>query len=427
MRILAAFLVLLPGVAAAQTPHGLTGPEVLYSLTHPSPTVLPSTVLPTGPGGVQLLDSTGSFVVAPSVAVQASTHANDFAVSSITALSDTIKQSTTVYGAAMLSLLDVLPGGHTGARDGLVSEVRLNGPSLPASGNRNYVGGYFRGVANSGDGGTLAAPLGAVFGANPVAQCAPGATFLLDCTAAENDVGLYAGASAAFRTGQRIASFGTVKATTLDAALAITTLDSGSTGFNRGIVFSKLGGPNPVDGILISGAGTGATAVGGLDFTGYTFSGYSLALPGGFIVSPTGLLTNGGITTGSVAMSGTLTAPFIRATAAAIPKVIWNGTGNGTDLKKWQSYVQTNGNFEITSLNDAENAAVLAMSISRNTDGSVGFVSFPPKVLANNGITVTGTAQADQFNSNGIFGVSCAAGSVSASTMVVTNGIVTHC
>lgn len=46
MRTLATLLVLLSSVAAAQTPHGMTGAEVLYSLTHPSPTMLPSAVLP---------------------------------------------------------------------------------------------------------------------------------------------------------------------------------------------------------------------------------------------------------------------------------------------------------------------------------------------------------------------------------------------
>jgi hypothetical protein len=334
-----------------------------------------------------------AFTGIPSAAAQAQSSSTDLAFNSLSAPADTLKGHTQVYGVSLLHMLDVLPGGHTGARNVFVSEVDLNGQSAAGSDNRDYVAGYFRGIANSGDGGTSSAPLGAIFALNPVTECGSAAAYMLDCTAMEADVGLYG--SSAFRTGLRIASFGPGHAGTLDAALAISTLGSGTNGFNRGIVFQNLGGgENPVSGILISGAdspGTGnlLTAAEGIDFSGFTFSGPALVLPGGFVVDNTGILTNAAINTGNISSNGTIAAPYVQATGASYPKVMWDATANATDLKFFQSFVDPSGSWNLTTINDALTASTLALQINR-TPTAVLNVTIPPLLIASGGETVTG-------------------------------------
>lgn len=62
MRTLTA-LLLLPGLAFAQAPRALTGADIAAALAN-SNTVLPAARLPTGPGGVPILDSAGKVPVA---------------------------------------------------------------------------------------------------------------------------------------------------------------------------------------------------------------------------------------------------------------------------------------------------------------------------------------------------------------------------
>ena len=332
------------------------------------------------------------FFSAPA-ALQSSTQASDFAFSQMLAPADTIQNTaSTVFGVSLLSLKDILPGGHLGGRNVITAEVDLNGPSGSTSPNRNYVGGYLRGIANSGDGGSAGNYLGAVFGSNPVVACNAGATFLLDCSGEEIDSGMYAGASSAYRLGQRIASFGTAKGTLLDAGIEFTTLDTHSTGFGRGIVFGSFGGsPNPVSGILISAAGDGQvalTATAGIDFSGYTFTGYSMAMPGGFALYPTGQLVT----------------PNFSATASIFPKVVWNATANAVDQKQWQAYTDATGNWIMTSLNDASNAAAATLEFFRGVGNVVTGATVTPPLTAAGGITVTGAPSGNTLYATGSYG-----------------------
>lgn len=323
--------------------------------------------------------ATDGFTVIPGAAVQASTRATDFSYTSITALADTIKQTTNpVFGATLLHVLDVLPGGHTGARSGIVSEVRLNGPSGAASDNRNYVGGYFRGIANSGDGGTAGAERGAVFGLNAVGACQLPATYLLDCTGLEIDTGMYAGASSRYRTGLRVASFGTAKGSLLDSAITISVLGNRAveTGFKYGLSFGALDSSgNPVTDVLIGAVTDGSlpgglVAASGIDLSAYRFTNLAMALPGGFVVRP----------------SGTLETPVVAPTAASLPKVMFDATGNATDQKKWQWYIDTSGNLVLTTLNDAENAAVGALVFTRGPGTSIKNVLVMSPLVASGGL-----------------------------------------
>ena len=360
--------------------------------------------------------SSTSIIVSPSAAAQASTSEIDFPFNSIVALADKAKNTGKVSGISLLSLKDVLPGGHTGARNIVVSEVDLNGPSRSNSTNRDYVGLYARGIANSGDGGTATKFLGAVFGINPVAACNAGALFLLDCTAGESDVGMYAGASSAYRVGQRIMSFGTSKGLVLDSGIQFGVLDHASTGFNYGISFGSFGStPNPVTGTLIAGVGDGKvplTAANGIDLSAYTFSAASLALPHGVSVD---------------GATGKTLAPVLEAQQSLLPKFILNATGNAADGKKWQWFVDGRGNLVLTSINDAESASAPAIIVNRGSGYGITNVVVTPAFVANGGAIVMGGMTADVYKSAGATGVSCPVGTVNLSTLAITNGIVTHC
>lgn len=61
----------------------------------------------------------------------------------------------------------------------------------------------------------------------------------------------------------------------------------------------------------------------------------------------------------------------IRTENTTYPKVLFNSSTNGTDLKKFQMYLDTNGTFSIDKLNDAENASSPYIRIKNN--GNIGF------------------------------------------------------
>jgi hypothetical protein len=74
---------------------------------------------------------------------------------------------------------------------------------------------------------------------------------------------------------------------------------------------------------------------------------------------------NVGIGTASPASTLHVVGQEIRIQAPTFPKVIWNASTNGTDLKKWQAYVDNGGTFKIAALNDAENAELGTYQLDR--------------------------------------------------------------
>jgi len=60
--------------------------------------------------------------------------------------------------------------------------------------------------------------------------------------------------------------------------------------------------------------------------------------------------------------------PELRVINSAYPKIVFNGTGYGTDLKKFQMFVDPNGDFYFAPLNDAENSSPGAFVIKNNTN-----------------------------------------------------------
>lgn len=68
----------------------------------------------------------------------------------------------------------------------------------------------------------------------------------------------------------------------------------------------------------------------------------------------------------------------MRVESANYPKVIFNSSANGTNLKKWQIYPDTVGNFKICSLNDAENSEPVSYVFQANGYMGIGSSSISP-------------------------------------------------
>lgn len=77
--------------------------------------------------------------------------------------------------------------------------------------------------------------------------------------------------------------------------------------------------------------------------------------------------------------------PELRVVNSAFPKIVFNATGNGIDIKKFQMFITTDGRFFFAPLNDAENVSNGAFTIS-----SSGTINFPTTTQSTS--TTTGGA-----------------------------------
>jgi hypothetical protein len=204
-------------------------------------------------------------------------------------------------------------GGDTakGGRHGLEVFSILTSPTSPTNPDRNYVGAAFIGEAQTGDGGTVGVPRGAVFGINPVASLRAGATYFANLSAGEFNTATKAGSSVNYKSGIQICGFGddAIQGTLVDAMISL----SGQTGgvkWRDGILISANNGAQPIDpvlGCLFRAEGT-ATVKTGFSLGSYSFTDFILQAPS-FSISP-----NGSLELGKLGVSNT---PYINLHSAA--------------------------------------------------------------------------------------------------------------
>ncbi len=89
---------------------------------------------------------------------------------------------------------------------------------------------------------------------------------------------------------------------------------------------------------------------------------------------------------------------YIRIEASAYPKLILNNTGNSSNLRKWQAYVDDLGNFKISSLVDAENAEQQVLTFSSQGRLGVGITDPTAKLDVAGSIRTTGGVNSDGGN-----------------------------
>lgn len=193
-------------------------------------------------------------------------------------------------------------GGATakGGRQAFASFLALTMPTNSGNINRNYVAGQFTGYALSGDGGTSAAPKGAIFGSSSWGDLQSGAVNFLNVCASELNVSARVGSSVRHKSILQLVehNLDAVSGVGADAALVISG-QPGAIGLNHGIDFSDMAGANPVkaSGTLIGMSQPNSVsmqAANGIDFTNWVFSSASIRMPG-FVVDPTGHVTASGL------------------------------------------------------------------------------------------------------------------------------------
>jgi hypothetical protein len=188
----------------------------------------------------------------------------------------------------------------TGYRTALAVQAGIGTQSGNATGG-SYVAGGFTFNAGANDHGTAATAgnaMGQAFAINPVVHFNSSATYWGAAVAAEFDVWLETGSSVLDKIGVQIVQVtgDNVQGTRDDVALSLNNqfTQASSKGWKMGIEFGRLGGYFPMDptATLIGMGKIGGTALAatGIDWSGITFSSYSLNLPG-FTVNGSGVAT----------------------------------------------------------------------------------------------------------------------------------------
>lgn len=229
-----------------------------------------------------------------------------------------------------------------------------NAATNSANTNRNYVAGVFGAYSVSGDGGTnlTTDSRGAIFGMNPYGTLRTGATNMLAVTAGECNVTVQTGASVKYKAGLTIVQGvgDAVQGSLYDCSLALSS-QSGGVGTQNGILLGPMNGIFPITSTGTIMSTINGSCAYGIDFTSTTFSNASLRMPGGFSVSPSGVISvtnasfggdtgNGRAIIGAVANTGT-------------PHLDWNGLSTTTgvgynfrmiyDAANTMSYYSSNG------------------------------------------------------------------------------------
>lgn len=226
-------------------------------------------------------------------------------------------------GAGFLNYFEVSAnfGGSatTGGRETIAAFLNLSAPTNASNSNRNYVSLYGSAFSAAGDGGTNtgAGSKGGLFPLATWGDLQSGATNMQGI-GNEFDISVRTGASVRYKTALSLIEHALdgVSGAGKDTLLAFSG-QAGAIGMNTLITIDDFASQHPLKatGTIMATAtvGAGATVANGIDLSsGYTFTGYSLHLPG-FGIASTGLVGIG---------SQTSTIPLdinANANAASVP------------------------------------------------------------------------------------------------------------
>ena len=333
--------------------------------------------------------------------------------------------ATTAAGTNSVNGFQVRYGvsaGHTGYRQGIVESMQING--APASGNPNYVGGYFGVLAASNLGGTntsFSTYNGSIFGDNPQVIANSSATYLDRVTGTEIDAAMQTGSSAAEFYGATIVQQPShaVRGTFDDAGLLIGE-GPGAITHRYGIIFGNDSNQWPIgsDGTIIyaepnsqSPTNPIPVAKSGVDFRAVNFSAGGAEFAGpNFSVGNTGALSIGNFTE-TPSSSGLTIAAANTASWTAGVSAAGTAYTNGDVV-----YDLTNHSIETVT---ASGGTVTALTVIA---APVGTVSNPVTLLGGTGHGLTGSFTATSSNTLSIAAsvpTVSVAGTLSAGTLAL--------
>lgn len=246
---------------------------------------------------------------------------------------------------AGLSIVHDWGGASVGSRHGILSVLTLRTTSGNAAlaNSGTGVAGTFLAQAQANDGGSAGTLKGSVFGTNPVATLASGATYFQDCVGTEINFGLQAGSSAGRKVGLQIVQRSDDAVNALGPAPECMLLLGSQVGATVGVPYGLLIGdhegqwPMASSGSLVS-ASIGqsypahpSTVKWGVDFLAATFPATGNPYDGGYLrsanfsVDGAGTMQIGSAYT-SFSAAG-LAMDLKGAVGTGTPAVIGTGTG----------------------------------------------------------------------------------------------------
>lgn len=336
-----------------------------------------------------------------------------------------------------------MPFGGLSARGGRIAswvQVNQTAATSSANTNRNYVGVSAGAVTSVGDGGTdlTTGAKGAYFGIGPQCDLLSGATNVLECTGGEADTFVAAGASAKIVYGWSVASSNQARGSTYDAALAVGA-QSGHIGYKYGLQFTDANGGAPFysGSTLIGGyfPTLGTQAVHNLvDFSQFSCDGFAWQSPGAAFIGCNGAGLFNGLTSGGLYGGSSATSTLTLGSTSGV------GTSDSITFKTGSNVtrgtIDTNGIWYFGTGSSPISGQLAQFHAATNVN--MLFANGSGTFLLNavndaNGANIPAQINASTLNLNaalksqGVAAVSCAAGTVNLSTLVVTNGIVTHC
>ena len=363
-----------------------------------------------------------------------------------------------------------------GTRFGLWSNMAVTATTANAgTGTNFYQPAYFTAYATASEGGTGTGPnnsAGVLTGAGTNTQLRPNATNWNGAQGIEADVAVYTGATVFSRRGFMAVGYGNIHGTQ-DIGYEV----SGGTNWTSGawvvgLGFSNDGGGWGIDncgaligtplftgysyspcgatvdhkaayGIDLTGMtitntvflGPGTTSVNGIDLSAGTYTGASFKGPGGFAVTPIGGVLGGGNMSTTWPSTGTTQWALIDnitnaggeidlinrqiSPALATPTleiIQMTGAGVGTAI----------GTFLYSASGDTSRLGIgkVAPAYAEDVVGSVAISA--GLAVGSVAMPTAGVINAFSYQASGVVGVDCPGG-VTAGTVVVNKGLVTHC
>lgn len=243
--------------------------------------------------------------------------------------------------------------GFTGQRHALTVIQGITAAPTGSGGTYTALNTKINASVNVGGTGlTALTGAGAVFGINPVAHLAPGATFWDQIVGGEFDVWAEAGSSVVDKIGLQIVDVtgSVVQGARDDVGFSLNNQYSptSSTGWRIGIEFGRAGGAFPVStiGTLIGGQGplgAGFTIASGIDWSLGTATGNWLNLGGVFTVDGSGKVTAPAIGNASSALQISGSGQWSANGAVATTMTSLGPTGSHTTVQEWLTITDASG------------------------------------------------------------------------------------
>lgn len=279
-----------------------------------------------------------------------------------------------------------------GGREAFSVQLNLDAVTNASNANRNYGGGSFTVVANTGDGGGSGTEKGALFGLAAFANTKSGATFLTNVTGGEINIAMETGSSSLYKSLLQLAGHANdaVQGSTYDCMLALSN-QANTVLWEDGILFGAMNGYFPIDtsGTLIRTISGSFTD--GIDLSTSTISGWAWQSPS-FNVNGSGGVVRGHSALVAVAsVTPALQTHGLTAANSSFSNARWSADTGGAFNYLAKSRGATVGSHAVVNSGDSIGGLVFvasdgtgfitAANITGEVDGTPGTNDMPGRLV----------------------------------------------